>query len=167
MGYENFIGLFATHIVELGAVRRNPKAGKGPIRAFFATNNRGVLNGIVGKTTLHFRAPTHPPPYNAKSRDLFTTWDIFMQDWRNINLRNYEIREVLPLKTQQDINMFWAYFSYILKPMTAEEKLTFMDNRGYRRFTLDGVKKFMEMKKKEELMMQNPQYNRLLSTIDY
>ena len=154
MGYENLIGLFGTHVVELVAVRRNPKPGKGPIRAFFATNNWGLLNGIAGKTALHFRAPTHPPPYSAKAKNLFTTWDILMQDWRNINLNNYAIREVLPLKTAEDISMFWQYFAFILKPMTAEEKTTFMDNRGYRTFTLDGVKEFMEAKRNEQIMRE-------------
>jgi len=154
MSYSDVQGLFASHVVELVAIRRNYKPGKGPIRAFFCTNSKALLNSIVGKTALHFRAPTHPPPYDARAKNLLTTWDILMQDWRNINLNNYAIREILPLKNKEDISMFWGYFSYILKPMTAQEKITFMDNRGYRRFTLDGVKKYMEEIRKEQLIKQ-------------
>ena len=154
MGYENLQGLFASHIVELVAVRRHYKPGKGQIRAFFATNSRVLLNGIAGKTAFGFQQPTNPPPYNAKAHNLFITYDLFMQNWRSINLNNYAIREVLPLKTKEDIQNFWGYFAYILKPMTAQEKTTFMDNRGYRSFTLDGVKKYMEEKRNEQLMRE-------------
>lgn len=155
--------LFATHVVELVAVRRNPKMGKNPIRAFFATNNYPLLNSIPGKVTLHFRAPTHPPPYNAKAKNLKTVWDILMQDWRNVNLNSYAIREVLPIRNQEEISMFWGFFSAALKPMTTNEKIAFMDNRGYRTFTLDGVKKYMEEMRNEQMLQNQEEIPRLVT----
>lgn len=159
MAYENLLGLFATNLVELAAVRRHYKPGRTGVRVFLATNNRLLLNGIAAKTALGFRAPTHPPPYNAKAHNLFVAYDLWMQGYRAINLNEYMIRGVLPLKNKNDIEDFWAYFAYVLKPMSTNEKIQVLDNRGYNKFSLDGIQEFMQ-KKREEERIQN--YNSLI-----
>ena len=155
MSYEDLQTFFATHVVELVAIRRHHKPGKGQIRAFFCTTSFPLLNSMPGLVALHFKAPTgrgNNWKKSAKGHNLITVWDIFMQDWRNINLNNYAIREVLRLKSATDIQFFWKYFTYVLKSMSANEKVTFMDNRGYRTFTLDGVKKYIEEMENERII---------------
>ena len=166
MSYLDIQRFFATHVVELAAVRRGePK--KGEIRAFLCTNNFGLLNGIAGKTALRFRAPTKRNVLYANGRtpeshQLITVWDIFMQDWRNINLRQYQVMDAMPLKTREDIVDFWAYFTYVLKPMTSNEKTAFMDNRGYRKYSIESIRRFMDEKRAEEdALMQQQQEQQL------
>lgn len=160
MGYETLQGLFATHLVELAAKRRNHKPGYTGIRVFLATNNKTLLSGIAGKTALGFIPPKRPgaSPYHHKTPkelDLLITYDLWMQGFRSINLRDYMIRGVLPLKTKQDIEDFWAYYAYILKPLSWQEKIQVLDNRGDRVFTVDGIQEYMQKQREErERLMQ-------------
>ena len=141
MAYSDLQKLFATHVLEVQAVRRIPKIGKGHIRGFLCTNSWPLLNSIPGKAALHFKARTKPPPYNAESKALITTWDILMQNWRNINLRDYVILDGMPVRNEQEIAIFWAYFEAVLKKMSTGSKMAFMDRGTLQKFNIQGIKK--------------------------
>jgi hypothetical protein len=121
--------LFATHVVEVVARRRlPPKMGQTFTRRFLCTNSYPLLNSIVGKSAFHFKAPTHPPPYNARSKNLITVFDLIMQDYRNINLNEYKILGAMPVRNEEEINAFWQqFFVPILSKYNASRKKTFMN----------------------------------------
>ena len=120
--------LFARNVVEVVARRRMPlKPGQQWHRRFICTNSFALLNSIAGKSVFHFKAPTHPPPYNATQKGLITVFDMFMQDWRNINLLDYKIVGVMPITTEEEINKFWSYFANVMSKFTAGDKKRIMN----------------------------------------
>ena len=121
--------LFAQNVVEVVAVRRlPPKLTQGPTRRFLCTNSFPLLNSIIGKTVFHFKAPTHPPPYNARSKNLVTVFDLIMQAYRNINLNQYKIVGVLPVSSEQEIKDFWNnFYGPILSQYSTNDKTKFMN----------------------------------------
>jgi len=120
--------LFATHVVELVAVRRNPPPiGRAPTRTFLATNSVTILNSIAGKTALHVKLPTKAPKYNASAYNLITVWDIIMQDWRNVNLNSYNIKAAMPVTTEEEVMEFWQFFNDYLSKWSTRKKENFLN----------------------------------------
>jgi hypothetical protein len=80
----------------------------------------GLLTSNDGKISLNFKAGSGPLPYNSMAKNLLCVWDIFMQDWRMINMDDCYIDNEIP-NTQ-----FWDYFNEKLRPMSADEKAQYM-----------------------------------------
>jgi len=119
---------FAQNVVEVVAKRRNrPPSFMAKTRRFLCTNSYPLLNSIIGKTAFHFQAPTHPPPYKASAYNLITVFDLFRQEYRNINLDDYDILGAMPVKNEQEINEFWQYFTDVLLKLSAKDKIKFMN----------------------------------------
>ena len=127
MGYEDTKKLFQTHVVECVAVRRIPKAGYAPTRRFLCTLSWPLLNSIPGKSVFHFRASGHQPPFDAKSYNLVTVFDLFRQEWRNVNLNQYKVLGGTPVRNQDEINKFWEFFNGFLIKMSSRDKINFMN----------------------------------------
>lgn len=120
--------LLSENVVEVQFRRRNPKGGVGSIRSMLCTNNALLLNSILGKTTLHFKPPKgRGLGYDPRAKGLLVTWDILMQDYRQIPLESVNVLEARPLKTKEDIAKFWVFFNDVLSKMSASQKLQFMD----------------------------------------
>lgn len=97
------------------AKRREPV-----FRNMLCTLDQEILNSVNGRTTLNFKPASGPPKYNPESKNLLLVWDIFMQDWRMVNMDNCDIIKSIP---RDD---FWKYFNENIYSMTIEEKKQFM-----------------------------------------
>ena len=71
---------------------------------------------------LNFKPTYKPPEYNPAQKNLIITWDIFMQNYRNINMDSCDMVSIIPAN-----DMFWNYFADKLTNMTAQQKIAFMD----------------------------------------
>jgi hypothetical protein len=125
--YGNFLGMYATHIVEVKVIRRNPIVGRGPTRRFLCTNSKLLLNSIAGKTVFHFKPPTQRPPYNAQAKNLLTVYDLLMQGYRNVNLDTDQVLAAIPVRNEQEIAQFWDYFNTNLSKWSSSNKEMFMN----------------------------------------
>ena len=86
------------------------------------TNSFQLLNSAKGRTALNFKPTTNSPEYNATSKNLILTWDIFMQDYRAISMETCDLVSIIPAD-----DTFWVYFVEHLKPMSGQQKTTFMN----------------------------------------
>lgn len=110
-----------TNVIDLRFVRRRPVAGKAPTRRILCTKSGDLLNSVNGRIALNYRAPSSPPDYDVKGKNLVTVWDIFMQDYRNISVEGVQVLNIIPANDE-----FWKYFNENLRSMTAANKLAFM-----------------------------------------
>jgi hypothetical protein len=118
--------LLESHVVELSFSRRNIKKGWPRNRRMLCTNSYKLLGSLGGRMGLNFRVPANFPAYDAKSLDLITTWDIFMQDFRSIPLEAIFVIGAYPVSNQKQIDEFWSYFDQAVRPMTSSQKTKFM-----------------------------------------
>lgn len=113
------------NVCEIIFVRRRPERAPGrPItRKMICCNSMSLLNSRNGKLSLNFRLPSGPKQINESFHNLVVTWDIFMQDYRNVSMEYcYLIREHPADET------FWKYYNNTLYPMSKEQKLQYMDS---------------------------------------
>lgn len=94
--------------------------GKMPFRRMLCTTDDAILTSINGRICLNYRPPANPLPYDAEVRGLLPVWDIFMQDWRMVNVDACEIVNTIERKD------FWEYFNNDLRNMTPNEKVNYM-----------------------------------------
>ena len=104
-------------VVELMFRRRRFKAGYTEDRRMLCTNSRALLDSISGKVALRFRAPTHPPKFNANARGLVTAWDIMWCDYRNISTESHDVISIMPVRNEEEMNKFWEYFNDYLSKL--------------------------------------------------
>lgn len=130
--YNTLQELLATHVAIITVIRRNPKPNRGPNRRFLATNNYLLLNSIPGKSVFHFKAPRQYPPFNAKSKNLITAFDLLMQKYRNINLETDKIIDMIPVRNEKELTEFWQWFyDSGLYRWNSGNKSAFMNNVRY------------------------------------
>ena len=86
------------------------------------TNNAQLLNSVEGRTVLNYRPPRQAPKYNPNQENLIITWDILMQGFRTINCDTVDL-----ISTLDADETFWTYLSQNIAPMSAEEKMNFMN----------------------------------------
>lgn len=86
------------------------------------TNSAELLNSAAGRTSLNYRPPVKPPKYNPANKNLIITWDIFMQNYRTINVDACDLVNVIPANEQ-----FWTYFNENLVDMPQDQKIAFMN----------------------------------------
>lgn len=113
--------LLRTHVCEVKFVRRRPILGSVRTRRMMCTNCLEILNSPQGRTTLNFRPAIRAPKYNPVALGLIVTWDIFMQDYRQINTLQCSLMHQIPVKD------WWVYFNKELKNLSADQKMSFMD----------------------------------------
>lgn len=114
------------NVVELKFVRRN-KLRIPSTRRMLCTLDGLLLNSILGKKLLNFRAPRYAPPYNAASKGLVVVWDIVMQDWRAIPADSCQLVSAIKTSPANLQKNFWEYYDKVLKKMTSVQKKSFMD----------------------------------------
>lgn len=116
--------LCRTHLVELKFKRRVNVLGRPTTRRMLATLDFSLLESKDGFKILHYKPPTQPPPYDAKSKGLITVWDLFFQDWRTIPVESVTVISALATSPPEK---FWDYFNNVLSKMTAAQKAHFVD----------------------------------------
>lgn len=114
--------ILLNNVCEVRFVRRNPKAGSSPTRRMFCTKSYELLRSTNGRVTLNYKPPVNPPQINEAAENLITVWDIIMQDYRNINMSQCDLIQQIPANED-----FWSYFNENIYPMSAEQKLNFIN----------------------------------------
>jgi len=113
--------LLAENVCEVVFSRRRPRPNRPLTRRMLCTLDANILNSVNGRLSLNYRPPAGPAPYNPESKNLLLVWDIFMQDWRNVNMDDCDVVQTIP-----EAN-FWQYFNETLLPMSPQQKLSYMD----------------------------------------
>ena len=114
--------ILLNNVCEIKFLRRRLLTGKPSTRRMMATLSYTLLNSTNGRLTLNFRPTYRPARFNPAQKNLLTVWDIFMQDYRNVNCDDVEIIAKIPANEK-----FWEYFANVLQKMTPQEKITFQD----------------------------------------
>jgi len=114
--------LLENNVCEIKFQRRRPVAGEPLSRRMLCTNSVAVLNSVNGKLLLNYKQPKRMPKFNPNTKNIIITWDIFMQDFRCINLDSCDLIKAIPATDE-----FWNYFNEKLRHMSVEEKERFMN----------------------------------------
>jgi hypothetical protein len=115
-------GVLLSNVGEIKFVRRRPKLGAAPTRRMFCTNALKLLNSMEGRLALNYRPALNTPHFNTSQKNLLITWDIFMQDYRCINMAACELITFIPAGKE-----FWKYFNEVLAGMSQKQKIEFMN----------------------------------------
>jgi len=118
----NLKNLLKENVCEIVFVRRRPKPNQSPVRRMLCTLDDRILNSTNGRLSLNYRPTSGILPYNAEAKNLLPVWDIFMQNWRMVNMDQCDLINTI----QED--QFWNYFNNTLLKMSAEQKMVFMDS---------------------------------------
>jgi len=117
------INILKNNVCEVKFVRRVIKTGAPPTRRMLCTNSFTLLNSENGRLTLNYRPTTRLPDYDPTIKNLIIVWDIFMQNYRQINCTNgVELIRTIPANEE-----FWKYFTENLQTLTPQEKLNFQN----------------------------------------
>ena len=122
VGLSNLKSMLLSNVCEVKFARRNPKPGRPSSRRMLCTNNVQLLNSVEGRTVLNYRPPRQAPDYNPNQENLIITWDILMQDFRTINCDTVDL-----ITTLEADETFWVYINEKIAPMSAGEKMAFMN----------------------------------------
>jgi hypothetical protein len=87
------------------------------------TLDNRLLNSAEGRVALNFRPARHAPAYNPRQYNLLVVWDLFMQDYRAINMDNCELIKAIKTTPPDE---WWKYFNEDLSKLTPQQKLQFM-----------------------------------------
>ena len=122
IGLGNLRSILLDKVCEIKFVRRNPKPGRPSTRRMLCTNSVQLLNSVVGRTILNYVPPRQAPKYNPNEENLIITWDILMHGYRSINCDTVDL-----ISTLEADQTFWTYLSEKISPMSAQEKMNFMN----------------------------------------
>jgi|TARA_R110000851_G_scaffold284517_1_gene438074 hypothetical protein len=122
VGLSNLKIMLLDKVCEVKFARRNPKPGRPASRRMLCTNNVQLLNSVEGRTVLNYLPPRQAPAYNPNQENLIITWDILMQDFRTINCDTVDL-----ITTLDADQTFWVYINEKIAPMSAGEKMAFMN----------------------------------------
>jgi hypothetical protein len=115
--------ILSNNVCEIRFTRKIPVTGKPPTRRMWCTKSYNLLTSTNGKVSLNYRAPTHAKVVNESLDNILVVWDVFMQNYRAINMNDCELLQQLPAD-----DSFWQYFNENLYPMSAEQKAVFMNS---------------------------------------
>lgn len=114
--------LLLNNVAEIKFFRRRPKVGAPPTRRMLCTNSFTLLNSVEGRLTLNYKQAIRAPKYNPVTKDLIITWDIFMQDYRCINMSACNLIQIIPANKQ-----FWTFFNEKIARLSAQQKMEYMN----------------------------------------
>ena len=115
--------LLQNNVLEVRFPRRIVKPGLAATRRMLCTNSLKLLNSVNGRISLNYFAPKGPPKPYLGPDNLTVAWDILMQDYRNINCNQVDLIQEIPANED-----FWIYFNENIYPMSAGQKLNFMNS---------------------------------------
>lgn len=104
-------------------MRRRPRIGVPPTRRMLCTNNLALLMSPEGRIALNYRRAINMPKFDPNAKNLLITWDIFMQDYRCINMAACDLIQAIPANKS-----FWNFFNKRLALMDAQQKMRFMNS---------------------------------------
>ena len=115
--------ILLANVVDLRFARRIPKSGFPATRRILCTKSYNLLNSTNGRITLNYTPPRGPHKVNEAADNLLVVWDILMQGYRNINMNQANLITQYPAD-----DSFWTYFNESVYPMSANQKLAFMNS---------------------------------------
>lgn len=115
--------LLLNNVAEIKFFRKKPKAGAAPTRRMLCTNSLALLNSVEGRLALNYRRAIYQPKFDPTQKNLIITWDIFMQDYRCINMVACDLIQVIPANKE-----FWKFFNEKLAGMSAAQKINYMNS---------------------------------------
>ena len=114
--------LLLSNVAEIKFLRRRPTPGFPQSRRMLCTNSLSLLSSPEGRIALNYRRAINYPKYNPEAKTLLITWDIFMQDYRCVNMSACDLINVIPANKS-----FWQYFNEQLGVMSTDQKVRFMN----------------------------------------
>lgn len=120
--------LLEGNVVEIKFVRRRPKAGSPPTRRMLCTTANTLLDSLAGQAVFKFAPPTKGKKYNPLAHNLIIAYDLFKQDFRAINAESVDVLSTIPVMTEEQMNEFWIYFNNNIAPMSADQKVQFINS---------------------------------------
>jgi hypothetical protein len=87
------------------------------------TNAPLILNTIEGRVALNYKPASGRLKFSPDQKNLIITWDIFMQDYRCINVNSCELIATIPAG-----EAWWKYFKDNLTKLSPQQKIMFMDS---------------------------------------
>jgi len=115
--------LLLSNVAEIKFLRRRPKAGAPSTRRMLCTNSLQLLSSPEGRIALNYRRAINMPRYNPEAKTLLITWDIFMQDYRCVNMSACDLINIIPANKS-----FWSFFNQRLALMSTDQKVRFMNS---------------------------------------
>ena len=109
-------------VCDIRFARKTSKPGFSPTRRMLCTKSYDLLNSINGKISLNYKPPAGNKTVNEAVHNILTVWDILMQDYRNVSMNQCDLIREIPANEE-----FWTYFNDNIYPMSAEQKITFMN----------------------------------------
>ena len=119
----NLKNLLLSNVAEIKFARRRIKFGAPATRRMLCTNSLQLLNSTEGRLALNYRRAITSPHFDPAAKNLLVTWDIFMQDYRCVNMAACELIQVIPANQQ-----FWKFFNEKLALLSAQQKINFMNS---------------------------------------
>lgn len=116
--------LLKSNVCDLLVVRRRPERapGRPELRQMLCTNSMELLRSENGLRVLNYSGSFEPKKVDERKHNLVVTWDIFMQDYRNVSMDLCYLVQKIPA----DDN-FWKFFNENIFPMSPNEKMRYMD----------------------------------------
>ena len=114
--------LLLSNVAEIKFIRKRPKAGAPSTRRMLCTNSLSLLMSPEGRLALNYRRAINNPRYNPSAKNVLITWDIFMQDYRCINMAACDLINVIPAN-----KAFWNFFNKKLALLSTDQKVRFMN----------------------------------------
>jgi hypothetical protein len=114
--------LLLSNVAEIKFLRKRPKAGAPSSRRMLCTNSLPLLMSPEGRVALNYRRAINNPKYNPSAKNVLITWDIFMQDYRCINMAACDLINVIPANKS-----FWNFFNQKLALLSTDQKVRFMN----------------------------------------
>ena len=111
------------NVVDLRFVRRVPVPGRPATRRMLCTKSSSLLNSTNGRMSLNYKPPMGGKRFNEAKENALIVWDIFMQSFRVVSLEGATVLNEIPANDE-----FWKYYNQVLLPMSAEQKLQFMNS---------------------------------------
>lgn len=115
--------LLLRNVLDLRFVRRSPAPGRPPTRRMLCTKSYDLLGSTNGRIVLNYRPPKSGKQIIESKENACVVWDILMQDYRIVSADEVNVIREIPANDE-----FWKYFNKNILPMSAEQKLTYMDS---------------------------------------
>jgi hypothetical protein len=114
--------LLLNNVAEIKFYRRRPKPGAAQTRRMLCTNSLSLLSSTEGRLALNYKRAINMPKFDPNAKDLIITWDIFMQNYRCINMSACDLIQAIPANKS-----FWNFFNEKLARLSAAQKINFMN----------------------------------------
>lgn len=120
--FSTLNNVLLNNVCEVRFAKRTSAPDNPEYRRMWCTKSFELLSTVNGKITLNYKEPKHRKQINEAVKNVLVVWDILMQDYRMVSLEDCDLISKIPANES-----FWKFFNENIYPMSAEDKLTFMN----------------------------------------